>query len=242
MRLAAALAAAAVALALAVAPAGAGAAVLDEEDAAELANALAEATYHQGVCYGWRIDVSDAAGVEDGLEAGSNLGPGEPLDRSHPDCRDGRFAELVGVVTYTSETSEAEDRAAWTVESNLDSPLTIEEIEDLGYDTGDLLGEENDVAIINAAGALPQLAADHGDAEPVPFATERREPGTGGDPTGEPGSDLIREHKTLLGLFLLMTAGGVAWLWWLRREASRRRELATRLDEHRRRRTTTTAP
>ena len=233
-------------LALASAPA-ADAAVLTEEDAAELANSLAEATYVQGVCYGWRIDVLDPTGVEDGPEHGSSFGPGEPLDRSRSECRDGRFAELVGFVRYTSESSEAEDSASWAVESNVADPPRIEEIEDLGYDTGDLLGDENDTAIVNAVGALPQLVADRGNARPVPFAPEPREPGTGGEPTGDPGSDLLREHKYTIGLLLLMTIGGLAWLWWLRgqaarREATRQELERRRRDRERRRRTTTTAP
>ena len=58
--------AAAAALALAmlvvpVAPAGA-APILDDGDATELANALAEATEEQGVCYGWEVVVQDDDG------------------------------------------------------------------------------------------------------------------------------------------------------------------------------------
>lgn len=207
---------------LALAP-GAHAAVLAEEDANELANSLAEATAAQGICYGWRIEVTDPTGAEDGLEAGSNFGPDQPVDRARPECRDGRYAELVGEIVYTSESSDAEDSASWDVESNLADVPTIEEIEDLGYDAGDLLGDENDVAIINAAGALPQLAADHGNAAPVPFEPAGREPGTGGEPTNTPGSDLLRENGTLIALCLLMTLGGLAWLWVLRRDAARRR-------------------
>ncbi|HEV3002203.1 MAG TPA: hypothetical protein VGW75_15785 [Solirubrobacteraceae bacterium] len=216
---------------LALAPA-AQAAVLTPEDAAELANALADATAVQGVCYGWRIHVSDPTGAEEGLEAGSSFGPGDPLDRTRPECRDGMFAELVGSVVYTRESSEAEDSAAWDVESNLRDPPTIAEVDELGYSSDDLLGDDNDLAIVNAAGALPQLAADHGNARPVPFAPAGRDPGTSGEPTGDPGSDLLRERGTLLALCALMILGGAAWLWVLRRDARRPP----------RRRRTTTAP
>lgn len=212
---------------LAFAP-SAGAAILAEEDSAELANALAEATEAQGVCYGWRIDVSDFAGTEGGLEAGSNFGPGTPLDRSRTECRDGKFVELVGEVVYTSETSESEDSAAWDIDSNVENPPEIDEVEALGYDTGDLLGDDNDLAIINAAGALPQLVAEHGQAEPVPFAPEAREPGTGGEASGDTGNDLLRENGTLILLCLALTLGGLLWLWLLRRDAARHRELRER--------------
>lgn len=225
--------------ALALAPA-AHARVLTEEDANELANALAEATAAQGICYGWRVQVSDPTGAEDGLDAGSNFGPGKPLDLARPECRG--YAELVAGVVYTRESSDAEDSASWDVESDLGDPPTIDEIEDLGYDTGDLLGDDNDVAIINAVGALPQLAADHGNAAPVPFEPAARDPGTGGEPTGDPGSDLVRERGTLLGLCLLMTLGGLVWLWVLRRDAARRRRRRQQQRPPRPPRTTTTAP
>jgi hypothetical protein len=205
---------------LALAPA-AGAAVLAEEDSTELANALAEATAAQGVCYGWRIEVSDFAGTEGGLEAGSNFGPGTPLDRSRTECREGLFVELVGDIVYTSETSESEDSAAWDIESNLEDAPDIDEVEALGYDTGDLLGDDNDLAIINAAGALPQLVAEHGQAEPVPFEPAAREPGTSGAPSGDTGNDLLRENGTLILLCLALTLGGLSWLWLLRRDARR---------------------
>ena len=227
---------------LALAPA-AQAAVLTDEDAAELANALAEATAEQGICYGWRIAVVDPEGIEDGLEAGSNFGPGEPLDRARPECRDGRFAELVGEVVYTTETSESEDSAAWDVQSNLADPPTIGDVDALGYESDDLLGDDNDLAIINAAGALPQLAADRGNAAPVPFEPAPREPGTGGEPTGSPGSDLLRERWPLLALCLLLILGGLAWLWALRRQAASDAHVRQRLAQrHQGSRRTTTRP
>lgn len=217
---------------LALAPA-AQAKVLADEDAAELANALAEATAEQGICYGWRIAVVDPTGVEAGVEAGSNFGPGEPLDRSRPECRDGRFAELIGEVIYTTETSESEDSAAWDVQTNLEDAPTIGDIDALGYESDDLLGEDNDLAIMNAAGALPQLAADRGNAPPVPFEPAPREPGTGGEPTGNPGSDLLRERWPLLALCLLLILGGLFWLWALRRQAAFEAHLREQLAQQR---------
>jgi hypothetical protein len=227
---------------LALAPA-AHAAVLAEEDAAELATALAEATAEQGICYGWRIAVSDPEGIEHGLETGSNFGPGEQLDRARPECRDGRFAELVGEVVYTPETSEAEDSASWDVVSNLDDPPTIDDVDALGYESDDLLGDDNDLAIINAAGALPQLAADRGNAAPVPFEPVPREPGTGGEPTGNQGSDLLRERWPLLALCLMLILGGLVWLWALRRQAALDAHVREQLEaRHRARRGTPTRP
>lgn len=206
---------------LAVLAPGAPAAVLAEEDAAELANALAEATAEQKVCYGWSFEVSDqGSGTEDGPEVGSNLGPGVPVDPARPEC--GRFAVLTGNVTYASELSESEDAAFWTIESNLPDPPTTAQLADLGYGEGDLLGDQNDLAIINATGALPALVAETGIAGAVPFETERRAAGVSGRPTGDQGSDFLRQNGTLLALCALLVVVGLGLLWRARRLAPTR--------------------
>ena len=206
---------------LAVLAPAAPAAVLAEEDATELANALAEATEEQKVCYGWSFDVSDlGTGEENGPEIGSNLGPGVPVDPSRPEC--GRYAVLTGTVSYTSELSESEDSAFWTIESNLPSPPTTAQLADLGYSEGDLLGDQNDLTIINATGALPALVAETGVAGAVPFETERRAAGVSGEPTGDQGSDFLRENGTLLALCALLVLVGLGLLWRARRLAPTR--------------------
>ena len=203
--------------------------VLEEGDATELANQLAEATEAQGICYGWRINVSDPTGVEEGVEAGSNQGPGEPVVTGGPGCE--RYVELTGGISYVSEYSDSEDSAGWTVESNLPNPPTAQDLADLGYEAGDLLGEDNDLAILNAAGALPALVADRGAAKPVPFETERRAAGVGGEPTGQQGSDFLRENGTLLALCALLLVIGVLWFLKIRHDdrkwAGRRTPSAT---------------
>ena len=197
--------------ALAAAP-GAQAAILADEDAAELANALAEATFAQKVCYGWSFQVSDNwTGEEDGPEVGSNFGPRTPVDPSRPECAEG-VVVLAGFITYTSEYSESEDSASWEIQSTLPDPPRIGQLEDLGYSTDDLLGEDNDLAIINPTGALPSLVAERGVAEPIPFETSAREPGVGGEPTNSPGSDFLRQNGSLLALSALLLVGGLLWL------------------------------
>jgi len=181
--------------------------IIDDGDAAELAQELAEATAAQQVCYGWNIRVQDFGGSEEGIEAGSSQGPGAPLDRSQ--CQ--RFVELVGEITYTSETSDAEDSASWRIESNLGRPPTIREIEDLGYDTGDLLGDRDDEELINAVGALPRLVADHGEARSVAFEPNRQPVPPQDRPTGSPGNDFLRQNGATVVICLLLVLGGLAW-------------------------------
>jgi hypothetical protein len=53
---------------------------LDQGDAAELANELAEATDEQGICYGWQVSVDDQSGGPSGTDVGSNFGPGQEID------------------------------------------------------------------------------------------------------------------------------------------------------------------
>jgi hypothetical protein len=202
----------AAALATLAAASPAHAAILAEEDAAELANALAEATFEQKVCYGWAFQVSDNwTGEEDGPEVGSNFGPGIPVDPSRPECEKG-VVVLAGTIAYTSEMSESEDSAAWEIQSTLPDPPRIEQLEDLGYSTDGLLGDDNDLAIINPTGALPSLVAERGVAEPIPFETAAREPGVGGEPTNSPSSDFLRQNGSLLAICALLFVGGLLWL------------------------------
>lgn len=217
-------AALAVALCALAAPATAAAVpVLTEADAAELANQLAEATEVQGVCYGWQVRVSDPTGAEDGDEIGSNFGPAVPVDPS----RCPNYVILTAGVSYASEFSEAEDAASWTIESNLAKPPTTQDLAALGYTESDLLGDDNDLAILNATGALPQLVAENGEAKPVPFTTEKRPAGVGGRPTGDQGSDFLRENGALLALCALLLIAGLIWLVRLSRRDRRRGPVST---------------
>jgi hypothetical protein len=204
-----ALAAVAVALAPACLAAPAQAQLLAPEDAAELAQSLAEAKEEQGVCYGWRISIDDESGtvIED---AGSSLGPGDVTALAGAECP--KFVLLNGVVDYTSELSEAEDSASWSITSNLNKPPTTGELRDLGHTAEGLLGDEDDEVLANAVGALPLLVADHGEAKPVGFAPGDLPREQAGEPTGNPGSDLLRESWALLLICVLMLVGGLVWL------------------------------
>ncbi len=210
MRLRAALLALAGTVALLGAPGPAAATpVLVQEDADELAQALAEATEVQGVCYGWRVTVIDNSGAEGGIDEGSSFGPDRGV-ASEP-CE--RVVELVASVLYTSELSEAEDSASWSIEARgLGEPPKLAELADLGYTADRLLDEDNDTALVNAVGALPGLVADHGEARAVPFEPERQAPDAAGRPTNRPGSDFLRENGTTLGVLVLITLAGLFWL------------------------------
>ncbi len=219
MRHAATAALAALAVLALAAPARA--AILDPADAAELANTLADATERQDVCYGWAFVVYDPTGVEDGDEMGSNLGPGRAVEPSRPECA--KYAVLTGNITYTDAYSDAEDSAVWSVDTNIANGPAVADLAALGYRPDDLLGDKNDLAIINATGALPGLVAERGGAKPVPFETERRAAGVGGEPTGEQGSDFLRENGTVLAFFALMLLAGLLWLFSILRRDRRER-------------------
>lgn len=185
------------------------AAILAPEDANELANTLADATAEQGVCYGWTFQVNDFSGGDDGPDVGSNLGPGKEAAGA-PGCE--KWVVLTGSVTYTSESSESDDSASWSIDTNLSNPPRIAELEDLGYGSGDLTGDKNDTTLVNAVGALPALVADHGEAEPLPFEVSTAPAAEQGVPTNGPGNDFLREHGVMLALFGLLLVGGLIWL------------------------------
>ena len=204
---------------LLAAPATAAADVIfDPADADDLAATLAEATADQDVCYGWDVQVDDAvAGQSESV--GSNLGAGTPVDTSS--CE--KYVRLDVFITYTSESSEAEDSASWDVTSSPGGP-TRSDMEGLGLDWDGLTGDNPDVVIGNAVSALPLLAADKGMGRGIEAA-----PATGAAPadaslTDSPGSDWWRNNggTMLWGLGLLL-AGGV-FAWWVFRSRPRKAE------------------
>jgi len=182
--------------------------LLEEPDAVELAQDLADATAEQQVCYGWEVTVDDQSGEgASGVEAGSSAGPGVPLDRAS--CP--KYAVLQGGVSYTSESSESEDSAEIAIDSNLARPPTVAQIESLGYSADDLLGDIDDQAVIDMTGALPLLVAEAGEAPYIPFE-ESTEPVPASDqPNAGPGSDWLRNYWWL-PLLGLAAVGGVGYL------------------------------
>lgn len=198
------------ALLLLAAPATASADVIfDPADADDLAATLAEATADQGVCYGWDVQVSDP--ISGQVESvGSDKGANVPVDTSS--CA--KYVRLDVSITWTSESSEAEDSAAWDVSSTSGGP-TKSDMEGLELDWDGLTGEDPDVVIGNAVAALPLLAADKGMGKAIEAA-----PATGAAPadaslTDSPGSDFWRNSGTgLLWGFGLLLAGGL-FAWWV---------------------------
>jgi len=207
----------AVVLALAAFPGSAAAApLLEDADAAELAQSLAEATEVQGVCYGYAVEVVDESGGPSGTELGSNRGPGQALDTAG--CP--RWVQLVGSVLYTSESSDSEDSADAIVRSR-GFDVDLRDLEALGFDASDLAADDGDVVLANLVGALPVLAASRG-APPVQPELGSGERAPNGDaPTGTVRPDWLGENFGLLVLCLVLVLGGLLWLFsTLRRPAT----------------------
>lgn len=196
-------------LAAATIVAGAGSAsalpILDPEDAAEVVQELAEATEVQGICYGWDVTVNDAAGTYSGVDLGSSRGVGVPAQACD------RWMVFEAFLTYTSESSETEDSATFRVTSNVMGAPREQDLRVVGIDGDALLGVTDDLAIINAARALPALAAERGLVPPLVLernnedipAVDRPSPGT--------GSDWTRNYGDHLLLSVLFMIGGLTW-------------------------------
>lgn len=181
---------------------------LEAADATELAQALAEATAEQDVCYGWRVSVRDDSGGESGGDIGSSLGPDVALDRSR--CE--RWVELVAAIHYTAETSDFDDSAEFEIESNLVPPPRKLDLQRLGVGDGSLTGEDNDVELINMIEALPLVVASNGQAPYVPFETSQTSTRGQGEPTGTPGSDVLRQWWPLVAICVLAILAGIVLL------------------------------
>jgi hypothetical protein len=190
--------------------------VFDPADADDLAATLAEATQQQDVCYGWHVTVQDVATTDESV--GSNLGANKAV--STGSCR--ASVEFTATITYTSESSEAEDSASYDVSSN-PGGVSRADFDALGIDMGGLTGEDPDVAIGKAVAALPLLAADKGLADPIQAAPQTAT-STPADArlTDDPGSDWWRRNGgTLLWGLSLIVAGGL-FAWWVVRSNRRR--------------------
>lgn len=197
-------------LALAGAPVATATPVLDAPDAAELAQSLAEATADQDVCYGWEIVVQDYSGGSSGPDTGSNFGPDVPLDEARrAECP--RWAVLTGTIVYTSELSESEDDAAAEVVSNLNPAPTLDDLRELGVQ-GSLTADDNDVVLTNMVEGLPLAVAATGQAPYVQFETSDNPAAVAGEPTGTPGSDVLRQSWPLILICGLAVLGGVIML------------------------------
>ncbi|PZF86951.1 hypothetical protein C1I99_28300 [Micromonospora deserti] len=170
---------------------------------------LARAAATQGICYGWRL--------EDGLDVvsvGSNLGDGVAV-ADDPRCP--RWAQVVADITYTAESSEANDYASVRIEGSAD----LERLDLITVDSGlDRFGLTEDAflddpgwAVTRAAVSLPLLLAETGAVSPAPVATAA--PAAAPSPLPDAGSDLWRDRwgyflgaaGLLLVTALLVTVG-----------------------------------
>lgn len=190
-------------LVLAAAPAVAGD-ILEPADAAELAQLLADAADEQDICYGWRMTVQDRQNGGLLFDVGSSTGgPDARLVSSL--CRE--YAEVVVDATYTGDFEEAEDSASYHVESSFLPPSTT-----LDVSGDDLVGDNDDVALFNAAAQLPALAAENGAAPWVkPYPNSSEIPSTD-RLTGSPAGDWIRTNWALTVLLVLGALASLGWL------------------------------
>lgn len=209
------------ALVLLAAPASAENPVLDAEGDADVAASLAEATEVQGVCYGYELRVDDQDSfVYSGTFASSSLGAGQRASAADPRCN-GEVVELVASMTYTSSFSESEDFAEWRLSSTLPQ-LTIDDLEDLGLQAGDLLDDgRSERALLNAVLALPRLAAEQAGKAPVVLEPNTAALPSDARPTNTPGSDWLRENSAMLGFCVLLVVAGVVMLVLSRRPTYR---------------------
>ena len=105
------------------------------------------------------------------------------------------------------------------MESNLRDPPTRKDLLDLGYSDSDLVSDEDDTALFEMTGALPLLAAQRGNAPPVPFETPSAVP-DGDRPQGSPGSDFLRTRWPLLVLCVGLISLGPGYLLYVRHHRS----------------------
>lgn len=212
--LAAAAAAAVTVLLGGAAPAGA-LPVLAEADATELAQALAEATEDQDVCYGWDVTVYDYGGSGDGSDQGSSLGVGKPADAVANAAECARWVIFEATLVYTSASSESEDSASFSVRSNVVGAPTSADLRDNGVTEGALLGNDDDQTVANATLLLPALMAEKGLAAPISLEANTQALPAGDKATGTPGSDWLRKYGPAVAFAALVFAGGLGWAAWI---------------------------
>jgi hypothetical protein len=196
---------------LLAAPAAGAQPYLEDGDAAELANELAEATDEQGICYGWHVSVDDGSGGPSGDDIGSNFGPGQPVEGG--DCPKG-IVELRAYVSYTCDSCESEDSSDFEVVTNVPGGPRKNDVEDLDLGGGQLTGDKGDAALVSMVGALPLIVASKRLAPAITAdtATEPAKPAAD-KPTGSPTiPDWLRESWLALTTCLLLLIGGAIWL------------------------------
>ncbi|MDX6682609.1 MAG: hypothetical protein QOG94_2648 [Solirubrobacteraceae bacterium] len=170
------------------APAHAG--ILSPDDAADLAQSLADAQEEQDVCYGWQVDNNFGAGPDIGSSTG---GPGVALELDRPGACARGIVVLDGSIYYSCDSCEDSDRASVSIRSSgMANPPTVADLKGLGIDPGGLTGDDDDTTLVNIVEALPLLVADRGNAPYVAYEAAATVPATD-HATGKPGSDVLRD-------------------------------------------------
>ena len=200
----AALGALVVAVTLSIASGAAAGPVIDDADAIELANALVEATEEHGICYGWDVSIDDQGTPRS--DVGSNLGPGVSVH----DERCERYIVLTVSLSWTSESSEAEDSATFDVRSNVPGAPRRADLEGIGITSARLLSSD-DITVYNATLALPALASEAGLGPALELEQNTETIPNGHRPDGV-DSDWLRQYGWVVATFGIFILGGVLWL------------------------------
>jgi hypothetical protein len=203
-------------LAVAVWSAPAQAGIVSAQDAAELAQDLADAQEEQDVCYGWNVTnnfSSDDVGSSTG-------GPGVALVPDQRTCPKGAVI-LRGNIDYSCSSCESSDSASVSIASNLPNPPTVDDLERLGLKAGALTGDDDDTTLVNMVDALPLLVADRGNAAYVGYEPAKTVPAAD-HATGKPGSDLMRDSWLGLLFFGGLILAGPGFFLYKRSQAPRR--------------------
>ncbi|MEU5721135.1 hypothetical protein [Micromonospora sp. NPDC047738] len=149
---------------------------------------LRDAFASQGICYGWRL--TDGYDV---VSVGSNLGDGTAVGDA-PGCP--RWIEVSADITYTSESSEANDSAWIRVRGSDDLGLADLQAVETGLGRFELdedaFVDDPGWAITRAATTLPLLAAEAGLAGPA--ATPSADPAAPASPLPSAGDDFWRDR------------------------------------------------
>ncbi|MFE9694172.1 hypothetical protein [Micromonospora sp. NPDC005806] len=171
------------------------------DERADTVPILQAAFTSQGICYGWRL--TDGYDV---VNVGSNLGDGTAAAGA-PGCP--RWIELTANITYTAESSEANDSASIRVQGSDDLDVAdlyaIENgLDRFGLDE-DAFIDDPGWAATRAATTLPLLAAEAGLAAPA--ATPSAGPSAAASPLPDAGGDFWRDRwgwlLATVGFFLL---------------------------------------
>lgn len=184
--------------------------VFDPEDAADLADQLADATAAQDVCYGWSVHVDDIEIRSQTQSTGSNFGPGRSLDSAGGSCR--YRVEFTADILYARSSSDVDDSGRWSLTSTPRGGPSTADLDRLElFDEDDLTGEDPDVAVARAVAALPQLAAQAGIAAPLIAAPASSTPPDVGSLSDNPGPDYLRRAGGLLAVGAVLLVSGVAF-------------------------------